>query len=99
MGDDIISQTINQPSYSSDFLPHFPLHNEPNFLLETISYSLKEHTIGVDQFTQGEETNIQVKTYVPIISRNAFWLLNSYTYYSLYPDIFYPYVVKLSVPD
>jgi hypothetical protein len=48
MGDDIIIQTINQPSYSSGLLSHFPLHNEPNFLLETISYSLKEHTIGVD---------------------------------------------------
>jgi len=48
MQDDIIIQTINQPSYSSGLLSHFTLHNEPNFLLEIISYSLKEHTIGVD---------------------------------------------------
>jgi hypothetical protein len=44
VGDKIISQTINQPSISSDLLSNFPLHNEPNCLLETISYSLKENT-------------------------------------------------------
>jgi hypothetical protein len=36
---------------------------------------------------------------MPIISRDTFCLLNSSTYYSLYPDIFYPYVVQLCVPD
>jgi hypothetical protein len=33
-----------------------------------------------------------------MISRDAFRLLNSSTYYSLYPDIFYPNVVQLHVP-
>jgi hypothetical protein len=36
--------------------------------------------------------------HIPIISRDAFRLLNSSTYYSLYPDIFYPNVVQLHVP-
>jgi hypothetical protein len=98
VGDKIISQTINQPSISSDFLSHFPLHNEPNCLLETISYSLKENTIEVDQFIQGEGTKPDFETHIPIISRDAFHLLNSSTYYSLYPDIFYLNVVQLCVP-
>ena len=41
VGDKIISETINQSSISSDFLSNFTLHNEPNCLLETVSYSLK----------------------------------------------------------
>jgi hypothetical protein len=52
VGDKIISQTINQTSISSDLLSNFPLHNEPNCLLETISYSLKENTTKIDQFIQ-----------------------------------------------
>jgi hypothetical protein len=48
IGDKIISRTINQPSISSDLLLIFPLHNEPNCLLETVSYSLKENTTNVD---------------------------------------------------
>ena len=48
VGDKIISQTINQPSISSDFLSNFPLHNEPNCLLEIVSCSLKENTTEVD---------------------------------------------------
>jgi hypothetical protein len=50
VGDKIIRQTINQPSISSDFLSNFPLHNEPNCLLEIVLYSLKENTTKVDQF-------------------------------------------------
>jgi hypothetical protein len=98
VGDKIIRQTIYQPSISSDFLSNFPLHNEPNCLLETISYSLKENTTKVDQFIQGEGTKPYSETYIPIISRDAFCLLNSSTYYSLYPDIFDPNVVQLHVP-
>jgi hypothetical protein len=98
VGDKIISQTINQPSISSDLLSNFPLHNEPNCLLETVSYSLKENTTEVDQFIQGEGTKPDFEMHIPIISRDAFHLLNSSTYYSLYPDIFYPNVVQLCVP-
>jgi hypothetical protein len=76
----------------------FPLHNEPNCLLETVSYALKENTTKVDQFIQGEGTKPYFEMYIPIISRDAFRLLNSSTYYSLYPDIFYPNVVQLHVP-
>jgi hypothetical protein len=98
VGDKIIRQTINQPSISSDFLSIFSLHNEPNCLLETVSYSLKENTTEVDHFIQGEGTKPYFETYIPIISRDAFCLLNSSTYYSLYPDIFDPNVVQLHVP-
>jgi hypothetical protein len=71
MGDKII-QTINQSSISSDFLSNFPLHNEPNCLLETVSYSLKENTTEVDQFIQGEGTKPDFEMHIPIISRDAF---------------------------
>jgi hypothetical protein len=98
VGEKIIRQTINQPSISSDFLLNFPLHNEPNCLLEIVSYSLKENTIEVDQFIQGEGTQPYFEMYIPIISRDAFCLLNSSTYYSLYPNIFDPNVVQLHVP-
>jgi hypothetical protein len=98
IGDKIISQTSNQPSISSDLLSIFPLHNEPNCLLETVSYSLKENTTKVDQFIQGEGTKPDFEMHIPIISRDAFCLLNSSTYYSLYPDIFDPNVVQLHVP-
>jgi hypothetical protein len=46
MGDKIIRQS----SISIDLLSNFPLHNEPNGLLKTVSYSLKENTKEVDQF-------------------------------------------------
>jgi hypothetical protein len=59
---------------------------------------LKENTTEVDQFIQGEGTKPDFETHIPIISRDAFHLLNSSTYYSLYPDIFYPNVVRLHVP-
>jgi hypothetical protein len=98
VGDKIIRETINQPSISSDLLSIFPLNNEPKCLLETISYSLKENATEVDQFIQGEGTKPYFETYIPIISRDAFHLLNSSTYYSLYPDIFDPSVVQLHVP-
>jgi hypothetical protein len=42
IGDKIISHTINQPSISSDLPSIFPLHDEPNCLLKTVSYYLKE---------------------------------------------------------
>jgi hypothetical protein len=48
MGDKIIRHIINQPSISSDLISNFPLHNEPNCLLETVLYSLKENTTEVD---------------------------------------------------
>jgi hypothetical protein len=98
IGDKIISHTINQPSISSDLPSIFPLHNEPNCLLKTVSYYLKENAKEDDQFIQGEGTKLDFKTHIPIISRDAFHLLNSSTYYSLYPDIFYPNVVRLHVP-
>jgi hypothetical protein len=98
VGDKIIRKTINQPSISSHLLSIFSLHNEPNCLLESVSYSLKDNTIEVDQFIQGEGTKPYFKTYMPIISRDAFRLLNFSTYYSLYPDIFNPNVVQLHVP-
>jgi hypothetical protein len=98
VGEKIIRKTINQPSIFSDFLSNFPLHNEPNCLLETVLYSLKENTTEVDQFIQGEGTKPYFETCIPIISRDAFRLLNSSTYYSLYPDAFYPNVVELHVP-
>jgi hypothetical protein len=98
VGDKIIRQTINQSSISSDLLSNFPLHNEPNCLLETVSYSLKENITDVDQFIQGEGTKPDFETHIPMISRDAFCLLNSSTYYSLYPNIFGPNVVQLGVP-
>jgi hypothetical protein len=54
VGDKIIRKTINQPSISSDLLSNFPLHNEPNCLLKSVSYSLKDNTTEVDQFIQEE---------------------------------------------
>ena len=44
VGDDNIGQTSNESSNSGNFLSHSPFYDEPNCLLETISYSLKEHT-------------------------------------------------------
>ena len=37
--------------------------------------------------------------HIPIISRDAFCLLNSSTYYSLYPDIFYHHVMQSCALD
>jgi hypothetical protein len=37
--------------------------------------------------------------HIPIISRDAFCLLNSSTYYFLYTDIFYHHVMQSCVPD
>jgi hypothetical protein len=68
VGDKIIRQIINQPSISSDLLSNFSLHNEPNCLLETLSYSLKENTIEVDQFIQGEGTKPYFEMYIPVTS-------------------------------
>jgi hypothetical protein len=99
VGGKIIRQTINQPSISSDLLSNFPLHNEPNCLLEIVSYSLKENTTKVDQFIQGEGTKPYFEMNIPIISRHAFCVLNYSTYYSLYPDIFYHHVMQSCVPD
>jgi hypothetical protein len=98
IGDKIVSHTINQPSISSDLPSIFPLHDEPNCLLKTFSYYLKENPQEDDQFIQGEGTKPDFKMHIAIISRDAFCLLNSYTYYSLYPNIFYPNVVRLHVP-
>jgi hypothetical protein len=99
VGDDNISQTSNESSNSSNFLSHSPFYDEPNCLLETVSYSLKEHTTEADQFIQGEGTKPQFETHIPIISRDAFRLLNSSTYYSLYPDIFDHHVMQSCVPN
>ena len=41
VGGKIIRHTINQPSISSDLPSIFPLHDQPNCLVKTISYSLK----------------------------------------------------------
>jgi hypothetical protein len=98
IGDKIISHTINQPSISSDLPSIFPLHDEPNCFLKTTSYYLKENEKEDDQFIQGEGKKPNFETHIPIISRDAFCLLNSSTYYSLYPDIFDPNVVRLHVP-
>ena len=94
MGDAIISQTLNPPLILEpsncynycDFLSCLTFHNEHVF---NNSYSdiLGEHTMDVDQFILGEETNPQLKSYIPATLRDAFYLLNSSTYYSLYPDI------------
>jgi hypothetical protein len=45
VGDDIISQTSSKLSNSGNMLSH-------DFVFENISCSLKEHTMGVDQFIQ-----------------------------------------------
>jgi hypothetical protein len=97
VGDDIISQTSIESS--NNFISHSPFYDKHDLVLENISCSLKEHMMGVDQFIQGERTKPQFKKHIPIISRDTFCLLNYSTYYSLYPDIFYPNVVQLCVPD
>jgi hypothetical protein len=50
-------------------------------------------------FIQGEGTKPQFETHIPIISRDAFHLLNSSTYYSLYPDIIDHHAMQSCVPD
>jgi hypothetical protein len=98
VGDENIRQTSNESSNSSNFLSHSPFYDEPNCLLETILYSLKEHTIEVDQFIQGQGMKPQFEKHILIISRDAFRLLDSSTYYSLYHDIFYHQVMQPCVP-
>jgi hypothetical protein len=100
VGDDNIGQTSNESSNYGNFLSHSPFYDEHDLVLENISCSLKEHMMRDDLFIprRGKKTRIQ-NAYVPIISRDAFCLLNSSTYYSLYPDIFYLNVVQLCVLD
>jgi hypothetical protein len=99
VGHDNIGQTSNESSSSGNFLSHSPFYDEPNCLLETVSYSLKENTTEVDQFIQGEGTKPQFETHILIISRDTFRLLNSSTHYSLYLDIFYHHVMQSCVQD
>ena len=94
VGDDNIGKTSNESSNSGNFLSHSPFYDEHNLVLENILCSLKEHMMRDDLFIQGEGT----QPHIPIISRDAFHLLNYSTYYSLYPDIFYRNVVQLFVP-
>jgi len=97
VGDDNIGQTSNESSNSGNFLSHSPFYDEHDLVLENISCSLKEHMMRDDLFIQGEGTKPQFEMHIPIISRDAFHLLNSSTYYSLYRNIFYPNVVQLCV--
>jgi hypothetical protein len=97
-GDENIGQTSNESSNYGNFLSHSPFYDEHNLVLENISCSLKEHMMRDDLFIQGEGTKPEFETHIPIISRDAFHLLNSSTYYSLYPVIFGHHVMQSCVP-
>ena len=78
---------------------HLPFYDEHDLVLENILCSLKEHMMRADPFILGEGTKPEFEMHIPIISRDAFHLLNSSTYYSLYPNIFYHHVMQSCVPN